>query len=475
MAAVKTRFAPSPTGHLHIGGARTALFNFLYARHHGGTFLLRIEDTDRERSTEESTRAILDSLRWLGLDWDEGPYFQSERTAIYLEQADRLLREGKAYRCDCPPDVVEAKRRQALAEGRKPKYDGTCRERTDVDPSKPHVVRFKATREGTTVVHDLLRGEVVYDNSELDDLVLVRTDGTPTYNFTVVVDDALMGITHVIRGDDHLNNTPRQVQLYRALGFPLPAFAHVPMILGPDRKRLSKRHGATSVEAYREAGYLPEALVNFLARMGWSHGDQEIFTLQELIALFDLDGVSLSAGVFNTEKLLWLNAHYIKACPRDRLIELVRPFLERAGYDTSDRGKLEALIEAFRPRCKTLAEFAEKATPYFVREIEIDPAAAKKHLRPSVAPVLRDLLEAFRGVETWSIEALERAFLEVVEEKHGLKIGKAAQPLRVALTGTTVSPGIFETLVLVGREWSLERIERALALAEARGDKARGG
>ena len=246
--AVRTRFAPSPTGHLHIGGARTALFNFLYARHHGGAFVLRIEDTDRERSTEESTRAILESLRWLGLEWDEGPYFQSQRTPLYMEHVERLLEAGRAYRCDCPPEVVEAKRQQALKEGRKPKYDGTCRERTDVDPSRPHVIRFRALQEGTTVVHDLLRGDVVYDNSELDDLVLVRTDGTPTYNFTVVVDDALMGITHVIRGDDHLNNTPRQVQLYRALGFPLPAFAHVPMILGPDRKRLSKRHGATSVE-----------------------------------------------------------------------------------------------------------------------------------------------------------------------------------------------------------------------------------
>ncbi|GAB6063087.1 glutamate--tRNA ligase [Deferrisoma palaeochoriense] len=468
MSGVRTRFAPSPTGYLHVGGARTALFNFLYARHHGGTFVLRIEDTDRERSTEKSTRAILDSMRWLGLEWDEGPYFQSQRTELYLEHVEKLLREGKAYRCDCPPEVVEAKRQKALAEGRKPKYDGTCRARTDVDPSKPHVVRFKAPQGGTTTVPDLLRGEVTYDNEELDDLVILRTDGSPTYNFVVVVDDALMGITHVIRGDDHLNNTPRQIQLYHALGYPLPKFAHVPMILGPDKKRLSKRHGATSVEAYREAGFLPEALVNFLARLGWSHGDQEIFSLQELIELFDLDGVGRSASIFNEEKLLWLNAHYIKECPQDRLVERVRPFLEKRGWDTSDRKKLEVLVEAFRPRCKTLAEFAEKATPYFVREIEIEPDAAKKHLKASIVPVLSDLLEAFRAVDEWDLEPLERAFVEVVEGKHGLKMGKAAQPLRVAVTGTTVSPGIFETLVLVGREWALERIERALALAKAR-------
>ncbi len=465
--AVRTRFAPSPTGHLHIGGARTALFNFLYARHHDGTFVLRIEDTDRERSTEESTRAILDSLRWLGLEWDEGPYFQSQRTPLYMEHVERLLEAGRAYRCDCPPEVVEAKRQQALKEGRKPKYDGTCRGRSDVDPSKPHVIRFRAAQEGTTVVHDLLRGDVVYDNSELDDLVLVRTDGTPTYNFTVVVDDALMGITHVIRGDDHLNNTPRQIQLYEALGYPLPAFAHVPMILGPDRKRLSKRHGATSVEAYRDAGYLPEALVNFLARLGWSHGDQEIFSLHELVRLFDLDGVGRSASIFNEDKLLWLNAHYIQQCPRERLVDLVRPFLERAGYPTGDRAKLELFVECYRPRCKTLAEFAEKARPYFCREIEIDPAAAKKHLKASAVPVLEDLQEALAAVERWDAETLERALLSVVERR-GVKMGKVAQPLRVAVTGAAASPGIYETLLLVGREWALERLARALRFARER-------
>ncbi|MBI5444193.1 MAG: glutamate--tRNA ligase [Deltaproteobacteria bacterium] len=464
MSRVKTRFAPSPTGYLHIGGARTALFNFLYARHHGGTFVLRIEDTDRERSTEESTRAILDSMAWLGLHCDEGPYFQSERTAIYREQAERLLAEGKAYRCDCPPEVLERKREAAMKEGRKPMYDGTCRNRS-LDPSKPHVIRFLSPHEGQTVVHDLLRGDVVFENSELDDLILIRSDGGPTYNFTVVVDDALMGMTHIIRGDDHLNNTPRQIQLYQALGFELPRFGHVPMILGQDKKRLSKRHGATSVESYRDAGFLPEAVVNFLVRIGWSHGDDEIFSLDELIRVFDLDGCGSSAGVFNEEKLLWLNAHYIKECPAPRLIELVKPFLEARGFATTDEAKLALLVEVYRARCKTLPEFAEKAAPYYTREIAMNPDDVRKQLRPEIAPVLRDLRSTFEAAPAWEVEPLEKAFTEVVDGKYGLKIGKAAQPLRVALTGTTVSPGIFETLALVGRDWALERIAAAAELA----------
>jgi glutamyl-tRNA synthetase len=468
MARVKTRFAPSPTGHLHIGGARTALFNYLYARHHGGTFVLRVEDTDRERSTEESTRAILDSMAWLGLHHDEGPYFQSDRSQTYREHVEQLLSSGKAYRCNCSAEALETMRAQALNEGRNPMYDGSCRDRTDVDSTKPHVVRFRSPSEGQTVVHDLLRGDVVKANSELDDLILVRSDGAPTYNLTVVVDDALMGITHVIRGDDHLNNTPRQIQLYEAFGFDLPAFAHVPMILGEDKKRLSKRHGATSVESYRENGYLPEAVVNFLARLAWSHGDQEIFTLEELVELFDLDGVGSSAGVFNAEKLLWLNAHYIKECASDRLVELVRTSLAKRGYDTTDEHRLGVVTEVLRPRVRTLDEFADKAAPYYVREIEVEPAAAKKWLKAKTAPVLVDLLEAFRQLPEWEEESLEGAFLSVVEGKHGLKIGKGAQPLRVAITGATASPGIYETLYLVGREWTLERIENAVSIAQAR-------
>jgi glutamyl-tRNA synthetase len=465
MPAVKTRFAPSPTGYLHIGGARTALFNYLYARRHGGTFVLRIEDTDRERSTEESTRAILDSMEWLGLHWDEGPYFQSRRTDTYLEHADRLLREGKAYRCDCPPELLEAKREAAVKTHGKAIYDGTCRDRTDVDPSRPHVVRFRAPRTGQTVVHDLLRGEVSFENADLDDLVLLRSDGGPMYNFVVVVDDILMGITHVIRGDDHLTNTPRQIQLYQALGSPLPQFAHVPMILGEDKKRLSKRHGATSVESYREAGYLPEAMVNFLVRLGWSHGDQEIFSLEELTRLFDLDGVGRSAGVFNAEKLLWLNAHYIKECPAPRLKGLVRPFLEARGYDVSDEAKLGVLVEVLRPRAPTLADFAVQAAPYYEREVALDPEAARKFLTAEAAPILRELAGVFAAAPQWTPEALEPPFRELAERR-GLKIGKLAQPLRVAVTGSTASPGIFETVYLVGREWTLERLARAAEVAE---------
>lgn len=465
MNGVKTRFAPSPTGYLHIGGARTALFNYLYARRHGGTFVLRIEDTDKERSTDESTRAILDSMEWLGLHWDEGPYFQSRRTETYLEHADRLLREGKAYRCDCPPELLDIKREAAMKTHGKAIYDGTCRDRTDVDPARPHVVRFRAPRTGQTVVHDLLRGEVSFENADLDDLVLLRSDGGPMYNFVVVVDDILMGITHVIRGDDHLTNTPRQIQLYEALGSPLPRFAHVPMILGEDKKRLSKRHGATSVESYREAGYLPEAMVNFLVRLGWSHGDQEIFSMEELVRLFDLDGVGRSAGVFNAEKLLWLNAHYIKECPTPRLRALVRPFLEARGYDVSDAEKLSVLVEVLRARAPTLADFAVQGAPYYEREVSLDPEAARKFLTPEAAPLLRGLAGAFAAVPRWTPEALEPPFRELAEQR-GLKIGKLAQPLRVAVTGSTASPGIFETVYLVGREWTLERMARAAEQAE---------
>ncbi len=468
--SVKTRFAPSPTGYLHIGGARTALFNYLYARHHGGTFVLRIEDTDRERSTEESTRAILDSMAWLGLACDEGPFFQSQRTDIYREHVERLLKVGKAYRCDCSAESLETMRTRAMAEGRNPKYDGRCRDR-NVDPSQPHVVRLRARDEGQTVVRDLLRGEVVFENSELDDLILVRSDGGPTYNWTVVVDDALMGITHVIRGDDHLNNTPKQIQIYEALGFPLPAFAHVPMILGEDKKRLSKRHGATSVESYRDAGYLPEALVNFLVRLGWSHGDQEIFSLEELVRLFDLDGVGRAAGVFNADKLLWLNGHYVKECPADRLRDLVRPFLEAKGYDVSDADKLAVLVEVLRARAPTLAEFAVQAAPYYEPDVTVDPAAAQKVLKPEAAPILRDLAEAFRTLPEWTVAALEPPFAAVVE-KHGLKMGKVAQPLRVAVTGSTASPGIFETVFLVGRDRTLERLAAAASMASGGEDPA---
>src|SRR3989339_646017 len=360
---IRTRFAPSPTGFLHIGGARTALFNWLYTRRHGGTFILRIEDTDQVRSTEESTRAILDAMAWLGLSWDEGPYFQAERVNIHREEVRKLIETGNAYYCTCTPEELDSKRKRALAEGRKPKYDGTCRDRGLAGCSES-VVRFRGPEVGTTVVSDLIKGNISFNNEELDDLIIERADGYPTYNFAVVVDDAQMGITHVIRGDDHVNNTPKQIQIYEALGYEVPLFGHVPMILGSDRARLSKRHGATSAMAYQEMGYLPEALVNYLVRLGWSHGDQEIFTMEELIRAFSLEAVGKSPAVFNPEKLLWLNQHYITSCPAEKLVELVTPFWEKKGFDLSDRGFVAQAAANLRTRAKTLVEMAEGGVFY---------------------------------------------------------------------------------------------------------------
>ncbi|MGE3550728.1 MAG: glutamate--tRNA ligase, partial [Geobacter sp.] len=331
MSDLRVRFAPSPTGYLHVGGARTALFNWLYARHFGGTFILRIEDTDTERSTQESVDAILQGMEWLGLDWDEGPFYQTDNFPLYKQHVQKLLDEGKAYRCWCSQETLEAKREAAMAEGRKPKYDGTCRHRQDQPLDQPFVIRFKAPEEGETAFDDLIKGRIAFPNAELDDLIISRTDGTPTYNFCVVIDDALMRISHVIRGDDHVNNTPRQIQLYEALGYPVPLFAHVPMILGSDKARLSKRHGATSVIAYRDMGYLPEALNNYLVRLGWSHGDDEIFSRPEMIEKFDINHVGRAPSVFNPDKLNWLNAHYIKTSEPARLAELLKPHLATRG------------------------------------------------------------------------------------------------------------------------------------------------
>src|SRR5664280_2878338 len=357
---IRTRFAPSPTGFLHIGGARTALFNWLFARHSGGEFVLRIEDTDQERSTDESTRAILDAMTWLGLNWDEGPHFQAQRVDLHRQMVQKLIDENKAYFCICTPEELEAKRKQALATGRKPKYDGTCRDKK-LSKSAGSVVRFRGAQGGVTIVEDLIKGNISFNNDELDDLVIERSDGYPTYNFAVVIDDALMNITHVIRGDDHVNNTPRQILMYQALGFDVPKFAHVPMILGSDKARLSKRHGATSVMAYKEMGYLPEALVNYLVRLGWSHGDQEIFSLDELVSLFTLDSVGKSPAVFNPEKLLWLNAHYIKEANPERLMEEMKP-LWPAGSNTGDAAFTKKVIADLQPRVKTLVELANMAT-----------------------------------------------------------------------------------------------------------------
>ncbi len=466
---VVTRFAPSPTGYLHIGGARTALFNWLFARHHGGSFILRIEDTDRERSTEESIRAILDAMEWLGMDWDEGPYFQTQRLDVYRKYADELIEKGWAYYCDCSPEDVERRRQEALKAGRKPKYDGRCRNR-GLGPAPGRVVRFRCPETGTTVLNDRIKGRIEFDNAELDDLVLFRSDGMPTYNFAVVVDDVSMNVTHVIRGDDHVNNTPRQILIYQALGAPLPQFAHVPMILGEDRTRLSKRHGATSVMAYRDLGFLPDALVNYLVRLGWSYGDQEIFSREELIEKFDLDRVGSSPSVFDSEKLLWLNAHYIKEKPPEELVELLQPFLEERGYPQKDENYLARAVTTLQPRCRTLQEMADAIAFYLVDDVNYDEKAAKKFLRPAVAEPLKHLIQRLKQLDRFDEEELERLFRRLAEELD-IKLGKIAQPVRVALTGVTASPGLFEIIDILGKETVIRRLEKALEFVKARASR----
>ena len=456
---VKTRFPPSPTGHLHLGGARTALFNWLFAKHHGGVFILRFEDTDRERSRQEYVDSIREALEWLGLYWDEGPYFQSQRFEIYREYARRLYEEGKAYYCECSPEELERKRKEALAAGRKPKYDGTCREK-DLPPGPNRVLRLKVPTVGSTVVEDLIRGAVAFDHQELDDFILLRSDGSPTYQFAVVVDDLTMGITHVIRGDDHLSNTPKQILVYQALGAEPPKFAHVPMILGPDGTRLSKRHGALSILAYKEEGYLPQALRNYLVRLGWSYGDQEIFTLEEMIKKFDLSRVSKSAARFDPEKLLALNAHWLRATPTEKLTEEIKPFLTKLGLPIPEKDYLLQALETVKPRARTLLEAAEMMRFYLEEEISYDPKAAEKFLTPEIVPVLERLIQELAQVE-FEDEALEKLFRGVAEEL-GLKLKKIAQPVRVALTGKTVSPGLFEIMRILGRERVLKRLEKAL-------------
>jgi glutamyl-tRNA synthetase len=461
----RTRFAPSPSGYLHIGGARTALFNFLYARRHGGVFILRVEDTDRERSTDASIAAIIESLEWLDIAWDEGPFFQSKRTALYVAEAERLLREGHAYPCYCTTAELEAKRAKALSEARKPVYDGTCRDRVRApgDADRPHTVRFRGPKDGETVIDDIVKGRVVFQNAGLDDLIILRTDGTPTYNFCVVVDDAEMRVTHVLRGDDHLANTPRQLLLYRALGYDLPAFGHVPLILGPDKARLSKRHGAMAVTAYRDLGFLPEAVVNYLARLGWSHGDQEIFTRDELIAAFDVESIGKSAGVFDVEKMRWVNWSHQKALPPDALVRAARPYIVAAGFTVpGDDAWLARALVTLQERAQTLVELVESGRYYFSDDVPIDAAAAAKFLTAAVAEPLRSVRAACAGLEPWTVESLTAAFNDVLA-KHDLKLGKIAQPVRVAVTGGTASPGIFEVLEILGRDRTVARLDAALA------------
>jgi len=461
MEKIIVRFAPSPTGYLHIGGARTALFNWLLARHMGGKFILRIEDTDQVRSTKESIDAILDSMTWLGLDWDEGPVYQTDRLHLYQEHVERLLKEGKAYPCYCTPEELEERRQKALREKRKPKYDGHCRNLGAPIPGRTPAIRFKAPEKGKTVLKDLIKGTIEFDNEELDDLVIQRSDGWPTYNFSVVVDDALMNITHVIRGDDHVNNTPRQILLYEAFGYPLPQFAHVPMILGADKTRLSKRHGATSVMVYKEMGYLPQALVNYLVRLGWAHGDQEVFTREELVEKFSLENVGKSAAVFNTDKLLWLNGVYIRQESPETLADLLLPFLEQKGLQPRSRPWLVEVVKPLKERSKTLAEMVEAAEFFFRSDFAVEEKAAKQHLVPAIKEPVQMLMAKMEAAPELDEKALEEMFKEIVEAR-GIKLGALAQAVRVALTGKSVSPGIYEVLKIVGKEEALKRIRTAL-------------
>jgi glutamyl-tRNA synthetase len=466
---VRVRFAPSPTGHLHLGGARTALFNWLYARHHKGAFILRIEDTDRTRSTEEYIDTIIEGMKWLGLDWDEGPYRQTDRFNIYKSYTDKLLREGKAYYCYCSSEELEKRRQEALVQGKSPKYDGRCRNLKEPVMDRIPAIRFMMPQEGETHVNDLIKGEVIFDNAQLDDLIILRSDGTPTYNFVVVVDDVDMEITHVIRGDDHLNNTPKQIHIYKALGYRIPAFAHLPMILGADKTRLSKRHGATSVTSYKEMGYLSDAFMNYLVRLSWAHGDQEIFTRDELIEYFSLKDVGKSAAVFNPEKLLWLNSQYIKNSPSKKLVELVMPFLikEKVIHEnqTLDKEWLSKAIDTLKERSRTLVELAHSLRFYIAEDIEYNEKAKSKFLNAKNLPYLIDVREAFKRLDNFIAPEIEKVFVTLVE-KHNTKLGNLAQPVRVAIVGKAESPGIFEVLEIVGKEKTLKRLERAIKTIE---------
>ena len=460
--AVRTRFAPSPTGYLHVGGARTALFCWLYARHHQGTFLLRIEDTDRERSTEASIQAILDGLAWLDLSYDEGPFYQTQRFDRYREVIQQLLGEGKAYRCYCAKDRLEKLRLEQQANKQKPRYDGHCRDLDRRDEDRPYVIRFRNPQEGEVTFDDKIRGPITIKNSELDDLIIARSDGTPTYNLTVVVDDWDMKITDVIRGDDHINNTPRQINILNALGAELPNYAHVPMILGGDGKRLSKRHGAVSLLQYRDDGYLPEALLNYLVRLGWAHGDQEFFSREEMVEYFDLNNTSRSAASFNVEKLDWLNQHYMKIMDPS---SIAKPFADQLkALDISyDNGpSLESIIAIQAERTKTLKEMAERSR-YFYEEVrEFDEKAAKKHLTSAALPGLSAVRERFEALTDWDKEALHQIIVDIAQAQE-LKLGKLAQPIRVAITGNTISPPIDVTLFYIGRDRVLERLDRAIS------------
>lgn len=456
---VVTRFAPSPTGYLHVGGARTALYSYLYARRMQGQFILRIEDTDLERSTPEAVQAILDGMHWLGLDYDAGPFYQTKRFDRYLQVAEQLRTEGKAYRCYCSKERLEALRNEQMANKQKPQYDGFCRNRQDT-PEGSFVVRFCNPTEGVVEFDDLIRGKLTFANTELDDLIIVRSDGSPTYNFTVVVDDMDMKVTHVIRGDDHINNTPRQINILRALGVVPPLYAHLSMILGSDGKKLSKRHGAVSVMQYREEGFLPEALLNYLVRLGWSHGDQEIFSMEEMVRYFDIPAINKSPAAFNPEKLLWLNHHYIKTSGPEHVAKELAWHMQQIGVDIASGPALAEVVKAQCERAKTLREMAEKSK-FFYQDVEYNQEALAKTMTPDIFPALRAIREELAVLSEWTKEAIHHVISGVVERME-LKLGKVAQPLRVAVTGDTVSPSIDVTLVLLGRDKTLARLDAVL-------------
>ena len=464
MTKIVTRFPPSPTGYLHIGGARTALFNYLYARQNDGAFILRIEDTDQARSTQEMTDAIIDAMHWLGLDFDEGPYFQSERNDLYNSYVDKLLETGKAYYCSCTPEEVEAMRETARASGLKPKYNGKCRE-MGLGPGPGRVVRFKTPLTGKVIFDDIIKGPIAWDVQEMDDFVIRRADGSPIYQMAVVVDDAVMGVTHVIRGDDHQNNTPKQILIYEALDFPLPKFGHVPMILGPDKKKMSKRHGATSVMIYKDMGYLPEAMLSYLVRLGWSHGDDELFTMAELLEKFSLEALGKSASVFDMDKLNWTNSHFIKTGDVPRIAGLLGDMIrENSGFAPA-QDYLEAIVPLYQPRAKTLKEMAEQSA-FFLHDADTlpyDQTAVAKFLTPEIREHLSVLAERMTALPAFDQKSLEDMAAAYLEET-GLKFKALAQPIRVAITGSTMSPGLFETMDVLGRDRTLARFAKALTL-----------
>lgn len=462
--SVRVRFAPSNTGTLHMGGARTALFNYLYAKNQEGTFILRIEDTDRERSKEEYTESIIEALDWLGMEPDEGPILQTSRLGMYRERIDALLEAGHAYRCYCTPEELEAQREEAIAEGRKPKYSREWRDRTDYPDDKPYTVRIKMPLEGTITINDMVQGEVTVDVDELDDFIIMRSDGTPTYNFVVVVDDADMDVTHVIRGDDHLNNTFRQVPVYRALGLEPPTFGHLPLISG-----LSKRKGSASVQDYRDDGFLAEAVVNYISRLGWSHGDQELFSMDELIEFFGFDSVGKSPSNFDRDKLTWVNTEWLKRLEASELASRLLPFLERLELNVEAGERLTKIADLMRDRGDTLVEIAEKSTYFFSDDFEYNEKAVKKWMKPASAPAIEAIIERLEALDTWDGDAIGTVYREAGKEFE-LGLAKLAQPTRIALTGATSSPSVFDLVASFPKEEALKRLRRGAELFDADGD-----